>query len=127
MDCFATLGLSPGASAGEVRHAYRQRAQELHPDRRPGDETAAAEFRALHDAYVEALARVEQRDRDQRAAPPPATFTIAGRTYLRRAGVVVAWWNEAAGEWQPITSGPLPFAGHLVGRGAGRIARWWRN
>jgi hypothetical protein len=50
---WATLGVEQHATLEQIRAAYRQRALTTHPDR-GGDPVA---FRALHDAYDEALAR----------------------------------------------------------------------
>jgi hypothetical protein len=47
---YATLGLSPGASAEDVRKAFRVRAKTLHPDMNPAVDTSG-EFRRLHEAY----------------------------------------------------------------------------
>ena len=44
------LGLSPGASAAEVKKAYRRLAQQHHPDK-TGDEVSAAEFVRINSAY----------------------------------------------------------------------------
>ena len=46
------LGLEPGASAGEVRAAWRRRALECHPDRCRGDPEAARRFVRLSAAYA---------------------------------------------------------------------------
>jgi hypothetical protein len=56
---WAVLGLTARATADEVKGAYRRRALELHPDR-GGD---AAQFRALHAAYEEALRRLAKKSR----------------------------------------------------------------
>jgi molecular chaperone DnaJ len=48
MTLYDELGLSPTASAIEVRDAYRRRARQLHPDRGGRDAAAMA---ALNDAY----------------------------------------------------------------------------
>ena len=56
---WATLGLTSRASTEEVKSAYRRRALTLHPDR--GGQ--AAEFRALHAAYEEALRRLAKKPR----------------------------------------------------------------
>jgi hypothetical protein len=45
-----SLGVAPGATADEIRRAYRERVKEVHPDH-GGDEE---EFRRLREAYVTA-------------------------------------------------------------------------
>jgi hypothetical protein len=57
LSVWALLGITSGASVAEVKAGYRRRALELHPDR-GGD---AAEFRALHAAYEEALRRIARK------------------------------------------------------------------
>jgi hypothetical protein len=59
---WATLGVAPTASVAEVKLAFRRRALETHPDR-GGDADA---FRAVREAYDEALARAARRDRRPR-------------------------------------------------------------
>jgi DnaJ-domain-containing protein 1 len=60
-DCFAILGLSPGATADEIKDAYRAKVRLIHPDRVHGLAPAfrilaEAETRKLNAAYEEALA-----------------------------------------------------------------------
>lgn len=50
-DCYRILGLSQGATLDEVKHAYRKRAFELHPDLNP-DDGASRKFQQLNEAYV---------------------------------------------------------------------------
>lgn len=45
------LGVEPGADAEGLLRAFRQQAKQHHPDRNPGDPTAAARFRAIVAAY----------------------------------------------------------------------------
>lgn len=59
LSVWALLGLGSRATFEEVKSAYKRRALELHPDR-GGD---AAQFRALHAAYEEALRRLAQKPR----------------------------------------------------------------
>lgn len=48
----AILGLKEGASAEEVKRAYRKLAFELHPDLHPDNPDAGKEFQQLSEAYV---------------------------------------------------------------------------
>jgi molecular chaperone DnaJ len=50
-DCYATLGVSKGASAEDIKRAYRKLAMECHPDRNPGDPVAEQKFKDLSHAY----------------------------------------------------------------------------
>lgn len=47
------LGVSLGASEEEIQAAYRRRARDCHPDLRPDNPGAAAEFRRVSEAYAQ--------------------------------------------------------------------------
>src|SRR4026209_2962900 len=51
MDLYVILGLGHGASVSEIKRAYRRLARRYHPDINPGDQTAAARFRQILEAY----------------------------------------------------------------------------
>lgn len=51
MTLYEEIGTDPGASPAEIKRAYHRVAQRCHPDKFPGDEAAAAQFRRCSAAY----------------------------------------------------------------------------
>jgi len=59
-DYYKTLGVKKGASAAEVKKAYRRLARKYHPDFNPGDQNAEGKFKKISEAY-EVLGDEEKR------------------------------------------------------------------
>jgi len=72
-DYYEVLGVSRGASAPDIKKAYRRLARKLHPDVNPGDKTAQKKFQEVQEAY-DVLGDAEKRrayDRFGHAGPSP--------------------------------------------------------
>lgn len=50
-DPYKVLGVSPDASDDEIKQAYRRLAKQYHPDRNPGDASAAKKMQEINAAY----------------------------------------------------------------------------
>ena len=65
-ELYKTLGVSPGASAAELKAAYRKLAKQFHPDLHPGDQQAEASFKEINEAW-ETLGEPEKRKKYDQA------------------------------------------------------------
>ena len=61
-DYYEVLGTQKGASAEEIKKAYRKLAMKYHPDRNPGDKEAEEKFKEAAEAY-EVLSDDDKRSR----------------------------------------------------------------
>lgn len=64
-DYYDILGVEKGASAEEIKKAYRKQALQYHPDRNPGDKSAEDNFKSAAEAY-EILSDPSKRQRYDR-------------------------------------------------------------
>ena len=64
-DFYAVLGVSPTATADEIKKAYRRLAKQSHPDTNPGDTKAAERFKSLSEAYTVLGDATKRREYDE--------------------------------------------------------------
>lgn len=79
-DYYEVLGVARGASADEIKKAYRKLAAKYHPDRNPGDKEAEAKFKEISAAF-EVLSDADKKagyDRYGHAGPGAGGFPGGG-------------------------------------------------
>ena len=108
-DLYSVLGLSKGASADEVKKAYRKLAKAHHPDKNPGDADSEERFKEIQTAY-DVLS-----DSEQRKAYDQFGSADGRRGFDPRAG---GGGFNYAGDFNVGDLGDL--FGGIFGRGAGR-------
>ncbi len=94
-DASRVLGVPHGATADEVRDAYRRIARDVHPDRNAGDADAAARFIEATQARDVLLAVLEggatlPGPESPRRGPRPSTALTVTWSLLLTVGIVVS-------------------------------------
>ena len=108
-ECYEILRLDQSASLDEIKHAYRRRAFELHPDLNPGVADAGQRFQQLNEAYVILSKIVALREQKQGAKQSSdRSSDTQGQTGSRqsaRADSEEARREKGASEQAPPSSG----------------------
>src|ERR1700753_613124 len=124
-DFYKELGVSSGASAKEIKTAYRKLASDLHPDKNP---SGAERFKAVSEAYSVWSDEAKRKEYDE-TRRLFAGGGLGGRRFDGGgfggfggaggggAGFNVNYWSDAAGRSGGNNIGDL--FGGLFGRGAG--------
>ena len=81
-ELYQRLGVSPNASAEEIKKAYRKLAKELHPDLHPDDPKAEAKFKEINEAY-ELLGDPEKRKAYDKTQQVTTQHTKTGTTQTK--------------------------------------------
>ena len=88
-DPYKVLGVSPDATDEEIKKAYRQLAKKYHPDRNPGDATAAKKMQEVNEAYD----RIKNPDQYRHSAGQQSSSGNPYTTYT---------YNPFTGAWTQV-------------------------
>lgn len=112
-DFYVVLGVSPAASADEIRQAFRQLARQFHPDANAGDPAAAEHFKVVNEAY-RVLGTPQLRaayDQALRIVRPAPGVVSSSQPHIPTPG-------RAGGSGPHPTARPVPSGGPTVDSGA---------
>ncbi len=87
------LGVAVGASAHELKSAWRRACKENHPDRNPEDPDAGRRFAAVNCAY-RLLANGEPCELLVGPGPTPNATTDEGKYRLDNSWGLFLWWRD---------------------------------
>jgi molecular chaperone DnaJ len=111
MDLYETLGLKTGATATDIRKAYRRLARRFHPDLNPGDPVAVVRYSSLLRAF-DVLSDPSRRaayDRGELApgvVAPAVDVRFEGFDFAAEIHAEVAGFREIFEETGRMASGP---------------------
>jgi DnaJ-class molecular chaperone len=119
---YQVLGVTPTATADEIRKAYRKLAKQLHPDLNPGKPEAEARFKSVTAAY-DLLSDPEKRARYDRGEIDESGAERPRYSYRPHAEGAEGWRYQPEGEMDLSDLEDLFAAfgsGGRTGRGRGR-------
>lgn len=107
-DFYEVLGVTEGASADEIKKAYRKLAREHHPDKNPDKPEAEAKFKEIQEAYSVLSDEQKRKEYDARRKNPFGAygdgFSASGRNEYRAPdGTYVRF--DTGGGGSPFGSG----------------------
>jgi DnaJ-class molecular chaperone len=122
-DYYEVLGLARGASADEIKKAYRKLARKHHPDVNPGDKEAENRFKEISEAYSVLSDGKKKTEYDQfgHAGPQGAGFDFSDFDFggFRTGGFDIGGFTYRSPSRMPIKAPRSPSCSLIRRRATG--------
>ncbi|XP_019392821.1 PREDICTED: dnaJ homolog subfamily C member 5G [Crocodylus porosus] len=92
---YLVLGLQRGASADEVKRAYRKLALKYHPDKNPDDPEAAEKFKEINNAHTTLSDENKRRVYDEYGSMGLYVAEQFGEESVKYYFLMSEWWFKA--------------------------------
>src|SRR5499425_288640 len=128
-DYYGALGVKKGASAEEIRKAFRKLARKYHPDVNPGDKSAEEKFKAISEANDVLSDPKKRKIYDQVGFYSDNIDPATAEAYARAGGAAgaggfpggaYARGASTAGQGVPFDFGGFDFSDFTSGGNAGQ-------
>src|ERR1039457_1294999 len=123
-DYYSTLGVKKGASADDIRKAFRKLARRYHPDVNPNDKKAQEKFKEISEANDVLSGEKKRKAYDQVGFYSDQIDPATAEAYARQQGAGGMPVDFGGFDFSGFQGGPGQHPGQQAGAGSQSWGRW---